>query len=445
MRVVIIGASFAGLTCLKKLGQLMPEAEFVLIDEHQEVGYIPNSLNWYYQGKIEQLGEFVFSREVFQSLNLISFLGHQVISIDGGLKEVIVEREGEEQVIAYDKLVCAMGASPQSSYIEGTDLTGVLTTKDYYSSEIAKEWLNRSERLVIVGTGPVGLEACHTYHALGKQVTLVEAGPRLNFRDTDEEMISPLLDYLRQHQVSYFVNERVESITESEQGLLVKTHNQHLLADAVLLAVNFRPNSTLLESQVLMNFDKTIIVDEMMRTSDSDIYAIGDLVSQVAPSGERAYIPLVSNAIRTAEQAAYAIYGYTNRPLLPSVKAVTHSVFGFYRSSLGQTEEEASLYSEVVTHYYDTKASMLSGDFLALKLIVSKKDGLFLGAQIIASVDVSPIVAQLVTAMSHQLTDKDLASQDFMLSLGHMELYYHLHQAVQAIFEKRIGICKSKA
>lgn len=443
MRVVIIGGSFAGLTCAQTLNQLAPETEVVILDENPVGAYIPNGLNWLYQGRIKTLRDSLFmAEENLSQMPLKLYANHKVLAIDSQSKQLNIEHDGQSSVMTYDQLVCAMGASSRSSYIEGSDLAGVVTTKDFTSSQEAKHYLDTANHIVIIGAGLVGLEACYAYAKQGKTITLLEAGPRPDFKHTDEDMLTDLLAALSDMGVTLMTNTRARAIVKENSQLFVQTDKQTVIGDAVLLAVNFRPNSQLLDGQVTLNMDQTVQVNELMQTSDASIYAVGDLVNHLTPQGQRAYIPLISNAIRTGEQAAYGILGH-NRTLSPSVKAVGHHVFGLFRYSIGSTQEEVSLYEDVVSYHYSEKLSPLDQRMLQLKLITSQADGRFLGAQVLSTVDISPLVAQLVTVMSQGLKDEQVAGQDFLMSFGQSDLYYHFHKAVQAIYEKRLGLCKS--
>ncbi|WP_447443515.1 FAD-dependent oxidoreductase [Streptococcus cameli] len=442
MRVVIIGGSFAGLSCAKQLRKLNKEIEIVLIESGRQLGYVPNSLNWYLQGQTQSIDEGVlYSEKDLRDWKIDLRLQTSVEKIEATHQRLVVVCQEQREFLTYDKLVCAMGSRPQSDYIEGMDCELVVTTKDFSNSQRSLSLLEKAEQVIVIGGGPIGIDASYTLSQKGKQVTLLEATDRLDFKQTDEEMVQPLVEAMKTAGVRLEMRQRVTQMTQVGQQVAVHTHQGQYQADAVLLAVNFRPNSQLLEEVVERHSDGTIMVNDQCQTSIPTIYAIGDLIlqHQVASMG---YFPLISHAIRSGEQAAYALHGVL-QPKLLSTKMMGSSHFGLYRASVGLTQEQADLYQDVTTLLYEEPVSLLDATTIRLKLIVDTETGYFLGAQAVSKVDISPCIQLIAMAMSQGISDQEMARQDFLLTIGQMDVYYHLHEASRLIVEKRTGTCTS--
>ncbi|EHJ57456.1 hypothetical protein HMPREF9318_01294 [Streptococcus urinalis FB127-CNA-2] len=262
---------------------------------------------------------------------------------------------------------------------------------------------------------------------------------RLDYRQFDSAMLNPLEAAIAETSVTLIRNERVEEIKECQSGIRAITKSQRIIeADVVLLAVNFRPNSHLLDGICEKHSDLTIKVNQNMQTSQSTIYAIGDLVScPMFSLDENYYAPLINHVIRTGQKVAYHFLGVKTPPLRTTKVMGSHH-FGFYRSSIGLTEEEASLYQDTISYVY---RNLEKGNIFCLKLIASKKEGKLLRAQILSKETNLMLANQLSQAISYSLTDQDLAFQDFIYSKGNADMADYLHKASLKLFEKRHGLC----
>ncbi|WMB28797.1 FAD-dependent oxidoreductase [Streptococcus didelphis] len=271
-------------------------------------------------------------------------------------------------------------------------------------------------------------------------MNLVEAADYPDFHQTDSDMIGPLLDEIKTSSVKLLRRQRVNEIEEVDQKVLVKTDKGTCLrGDLAILAVNFRPNSHLLENQVVCNLDKTVKVNQYMQTSKADIFAIGDLVSlELAGMGMTYHTSLINQAIKTGQVLAYHLSGIKTPPL-KTVKIVGSFHFGYYRSSLGLTKDEADLYEDAFSFLYKSYTDRQKKQLLWIKLIASQKDGRLIGAQLISKENNLLLANQLAQALQYQLTVQDLAFQDFIYSKNECELGYHLHQACLQAFEKRMS------
>lgn len=437
-KIHIIGASFAAIACAEQLVKLKPEVKIILIDKERKSNYLPNGLNYYLRQTITDLSQAIWDSSILHDHQQVQRIYGEVIEIDSRQKCLRLKLEdGSVCDEGYETLVCAMGAKAESHYIKGADNAKVLTTKYFTNSQEALSKIDDSQKILVVGAGPIGIDLAYSLSLKGKSVTLIEASDHIDFHQTDKEMLAPLLAQMAKMGVLVLTKTRIKAIEEENHILsLVTDKGEVINGDLAFLAVNFRPNSDLLEGQVDCLLDKTVQVDQQFRTSNSSIYAIGDLVSpQFSPLGIPYYTPLINQAVRSGQALAYHLAGY-QVPKLESTKVVGAHHFGYYRSSVGITEEEASIYNDLVTHIYHAALEDDSSIF-SLKLIANKSDGRLLGAQCLSKVNNLLLTNQLSQAVSHKLCDYQLAFQDFIFLKGDSELAYHLHQACLGLFEKR--------
>ncbi|OIQ08297.1 nitric oxide reductase FlRd-NAD(+) reductase [Moorella thermoacetica] len=212
----------------------------------------------------------------------------EVTTIDPGGKRVTTAF-GEK--IAYDKLILAIGSSPVTSLLKGTELPGVFVLKKelpYLKS--LKEHLARARNVVIVGGGLNGVElaaACSANHQL--HITLVEQLPRCLSGVFNDDTCILIEEKLRRKGVAIITRAAAEELEGCHRVEGVRlTGGRTLPADVVVLATGIVPN-TLLARQAGLATDENagILVDEYMQTSATDVFAIGDCAVQksLVPTG----------------------------------------------------------------------------------------------------------------------------------------------------------------
>ena len=308
MRIAIIGASFAGVACALALRKWDKDCEIVLFDKQKVVPYVSNGLNWLFRGKITELSDaqFLTSEELI-SHHIECHLGAAVTRIDFLKKKLDYVSETKISHLSYDYLVLATGSSPKSQVITGIESNRVVVAKGYLESLSARRILEDAQSITIIGGGPIGIEASETYARLGKKVTLVESGSSLDFKNVDADMTIELGEKMREAGIDLQLSTRVRQVIDNgeQKPLTIVSKESEWESDAVLLAVNFRPQNDLYQSNLECLVDGTLAVDKFMRTSLSSVYAIGDTIQLPFMSEQNNhYMPLVSHAFRSAEVAA---------------------------------------------------------------------------------------------------------------------------------------------
>lgn len=440
MKIVIIGASFAGLSAALKVAQLYPDAEVLVLDRQDKLAYIPNSLNWgLRKGQKEDWDYRFFEQAQLEEAGIVLCLNQPVVGVDSDRQRVHLADGSEE---SYDRLILATGSTQQSSYIEGSDLPGVLMSKDYAHSVSARRVLEKAERIAVIGAGQIGIEASETYAAMGKVVHLFEAQKSLDFKLYDQELLTPLEDSIREAGVQIHCQERVQRIEAVEEGLRVIGLTKEVTVDAVMLCAGFRPNTQFLEGLPILAEDRTVRVDSYLQTPLPSIFAVGDMVQlQLLDDKDFSYLPLINTALKTGEIAAYNLI--EPRYQLPlSVRLVSGCHFGWYRTAIGLTAEEAALYEDISVVDYQAPFCVRDRSLLRIRLIVAAATGRILGAQALSQRDCTTLFQALVYPMAEQKTDRDLAFQDFLFTAGEVELFYHLHKVLLKSLDQRGDVWK---
>lgn len=305
--VVIIGAGHGGEAVASFLRQFGYEGRIVLLSDEKELPYHrpPLSKGWL-KGETDAGGAALRDREYFEKRKIELRLSVRVDALDPSRKEL---RLSDGSHLNYDKLVIATGSRALIPPIPGIDTTGVLALRTARDASLLRTSLGNCQNVAIVGGGYIGLEVAATAIAMGKSTTVIEREPRLLARSASSQLADFFARYHRERGVSIMLGETVTAIESDGSRLcaLRTDSGKRVDCDVALIGVGAVPNSEL-ASEAGLACENGIIVDLDARTSDKDVFAIGDVTQRpVSPYGFRARLESVANAVEQARQAACAI------------------------------------------------------------------------------------------------------------------------------------------
>ncbi len=301
-----------------------------------------------------------------KKIDIYAGTGH--ITAEG---EVTVETADGETVLTAGDIVLATGSVPAVPPIPGADLPGV-----YTSDGILAE-LPPFERLVIIGGGVIGTEFAEVYQALGTEVTIIEAMPRI-LPPMSADLARHLAADFRKKGVKVVAKASVTEIAQGEEGLVVRyTLNnkpQEAAADGVLIATGRRASVAGLTPFTFEEDRRRVVIDEHCQTSVPHVYAIGDITA--------GFPQLAHTAEAQGKIAAAAIAGKDcsiRLDLIPSVVYTRPEI-----ASIGVTEEEAKASGRPYTASRAVMGanakSLIAGEGGYMKLIADG-EGRLIGAE----------------------------------------------------------------
>lgn len=439
--IIIIGSSFAGVSSALTARQLYPNKRVLIIEKEGNIGHIPSSLNLLLKEELKHLSDKTFiNEEQLEASGVELLLNNEVLDIDLANKSLLVEDENTHESYRYDKLILAMGSSPISERILGSNHPQVLTTKTLEASKKALQEIEGSERILIAGGGQIGLEAADAFKQVAKNVTIVEASDQLAFKYFDSDMTQLLEEKIQESGVNVIKGHYVESIHSQDTELnVILSQDIEILTDHVMLAVNFRPNTKLIEDQVHCHLDKTIEVDGYLQTSMADVFAVGDLIrAPYAYTDTDYYLPLVNHAYLSGKIAAMNLYQKTSA--VPQSLRVTGSqLFGLYMVSVGLTEQEAALFYPIETTMLEKELSKENPSQITVKLITKKETGQLIGAQVYSQSDILTLADLLAISINAQMTDEALAFQDRLFYRGEFSMSECIYACALKSYQKRMS------
>lgn len=246
-----------------------------------EAGEVKFSLEKIMKRKNEVVDNLVSGIEYLMSANEIEYIKGRAEVKDS--KTLTVKNKSVDAVVKFEKLIIASGSKPVVLPIEGADGEDILTSQGLL------ELTEVPSSITIIGGGVIGMEFAFIYRALGARVNVVEFLPQI-LNTMDEDVAEVIKTSASQRGINIYEGARASSIKTSLDGMKiveidVNNEKKYLTSEKVVMAVGRRANLDALDLSMLgveLNERRNgIMVDNHMRTSNPDIYAIGDITNKV--------------------------------------------------------------------------------------------------------------------------------------------------------------------
>ena len=446
MKVIIVGGVAGGASCAARLRRLDEDAEILLVERGPYVSYANCGLPYHVGSVIEHESDLLVANEqVFRLQFAIDCRTRcEVTGISSQDKTVELRdlATGEVSTEPYDKLVLSPGAASIRPPLPGIDLPGIFQVRTVPDAREIREWIERGtdflagmekysgfqtvrppRHTVVVGGGFIGLEMAENLTRRGFDVTVLEMADQV-LTPLDLEYGRLVQDFLELHGVHVAVGDGVAAFQQAEEGsLTVKTQSGRAYsADLVILALGVRPDTALATMAGIEIGERGgIRVDEHMRTSNPDIFAVGDAVEvKDFITGEWSLIALAGPANRQGRIAADVIAGRDSRFRGTQGTSVVE-LFGSAIAWTGANErtlkrtgvddyEKIYLYPNSHAGYYPGAKP------ISMKVIFRKSDGRVLGAQAAGEDGVDKRISEIALAIQLGATVYDLEQVELCYS-----------------------------
>jgi NADPH-dependent 2,4-dienoyl-CoA reductase/sulfur reductase-like enzyme/rhodanese-related sulfurtransferase len=418
--IIIIGGVAGGASCAARLRRMDESAEIIVLERGPYASFANCGLPYHIGGVIENEGDLLVAKgPLFKERYAIDLrTRHEAVAIDRESCEVDVHDLATDETyrLHYDALVLSPGASPLRPPLPGIDLPGIFTLRSIPDTRLINAWIaqHAAKTAVIVGGGFIGLEMAENLKHLGLEVTVVEMLPQV-MPPIDAEMVTPVHEYLTAKGIKLTLGAAVAGFAEKDGRLEVQTKDGTAHpADIVILAIGVRPETALAKAGGLTLGERGgIRVDEQMRTSDPNIFAVGDAVEvRDRITGAWTLLALAGPANRQGRIAADAICG------LPVAFHGTQGtaicgIFDIAVASTGASEkllQRAGItgYEKIYLHAGSHAGYYPGAEKIHLKLIFSAADGLILGAQAVGLAGVDKRIDVIAMAIQKGATVYDL-------------------------------------
>ena len=366
--IVIVGGGLAGAKGAEGLREQGFRGGLTVIGAEDQLPYErPPLSKSYLQGKSTLADAQVHTREWYDDNAVDLRLATTVTAVRSSTHEI--ELAGGE-TIGYGALLLATGSTPRRLPVPGADAAAVLTLRHVEDSDVIRETFGADRRLAIIGGGWIGLEVAAAAREAGTEVTIIEAtaAPLLPVLGADLARVFATLH--TDHGVTLHTDARVtEIVTTDGRASGVRLADGTVIpADAVVVGIGAAPNTALAE-QAGLAVDNGVLVSAALRSTDPDIYAVGDIANAEHPFiGSRIRVEHWANALNQPAVAAAAMLGnaasydalpyfYTDQYDL-GMEYVGYAPHGSYSQVVVRGDLQAR---EFVAFWLDAESRVLAG------------------------------------------------------------------------------------
>ena len=450
MKVIIIGGVAGGASAAARLRRLDEKAEIILLERSGYISYANCGLPYYIGGVIREKSALsVQTPESFGGRFRVDVrVKNEAVSIDPKEKTVRIRRleTGEEYVESYDRLLLSPGAKAIRPRLSGIDDGRIMTLRTVEDTLAIRNYLEekKPKRAVVVGGGFIGLETAENLMEEGLEVSLIQMEDQV-LPPLDYDMACQVHSFLRGKGLDLRLNRTVTGFIPKEDGLVVrmkrtegqpgsqsgqmnqsgqpgtseqtKAEEESIRADFVLMAAGVLPETGLArEAGLALGQKGAIVVDEHMRTSVPDIYAVGDAVEiRHFITGKKTLVALAGPANRQGRIAADNICGRDSVYQGAQGSSIIR-LFEMTAASTGINEKQAKAmgldYDKVITFSANHATYYPGAENLTIKTLFERSTGKLLGAQIVGFDGVDKRIDVLACAMRAGMTGEELNCMD---------------------------------
>ena len=416
-KILIVGGVAGGASAAARLRRLSEEDNIIMFEKGPHVSFSNCALPYHLSGIIDESDKLVLmSPEKFKSqYNIEARVNSEVISIDRENKEIEVKNylTGEVYKESYDKLILSPGARPIVPNIPGIEKVNVFTIRNVVDIDKLNKFVKElnTKDVAVIGGGFIGVEAAENLREAGYNVSLIEALNQI-LKPFDYDMVQILHKEIYDKGINLIVGDKVENFEENK---VVLNSGKKIDAKAVVMAIGVAPETTLAkEAGLEIGVTGAIKVDSNYKTSDSDIYAVGDAIEVYhALSHSATKVSLAGPALKQARSVADHINGKKgiNKGYIGS-SAI--KVFDYNAASTGLNEGlikalNMNINYDIVRLITNDKVGIMPDSKpLHFKLLFEVPTGKVLGAQAIGLGDVAKRVDVVATLIKLGGTVEDL-------------------------------------
>ncbi len=418
-RLVIVGGVAGGASAAARARRVSEDAEIIMFERGEHISFANCGLPYYLGGVITDRDRLLVQTcgGMKNRYGVDVRINSEVIKIDREKKEVVVldKKTGNEYSERYDKLILSPGADPIKPKLPGINSKLVKTLRNMKDCDEIEQLLeeNKPSSAVIVGGGYIGLEMTEALVHRGIKITIVELMDQV-MGPVDPEMATPIHQHLQLKGVDLRLGTSVDGFNEDNNRLRVHlSTGETLECGLAILSVGVRPEVRLAkEAELELGERGGIKVDDHLRTSDPDIFAIGDAIEVIDFVGKvPTLIPLAGPANRQGRIAADNALGHD------SVYTGTQGtgICKIFDLAIGMTglsekvlKKIGRKYSKIYVHPANHASYYPGAHPISCKLIFDPDDGTILGAQAAGMDGVDKRIDLLAMAIRGGLTVFDL-------------------------------------
>ncbi|ENX49315.1 MULTISPECIES: rubredoxin reductase RubB [Acinetobacter] len=317
--IVIIGSGMAGYTLAREFRKLNPDHELLMICADDAVNYAkPTLSNALVGNKAPEQIQLGDAEKMSTQLNMQIQTHTWVKEIHADRHELVIEKDGQQNIQPYSKLVLAVGANPIRLAIAGDGSDDIHVVNSLIDYRAFRENLAQcnDKRVVILGAGLIGCEFANDLQNTDHDVTVIDLSPRPLGRLLPAHVAEAFQQNLEQSGIRFVLSTTVEKVTKINDGqdyAVTLANGQTLVADIVLSAIGLQPNISLAKTAEIQT-SRGVITNSLLETNQTDIFAIGDCAEV-----NGTLLPYVMPIMQQARALAKTLTGQTTSVHYPAM------------------------------------------------------------------------------------------------------------------------------
>ncbi|MEM3421267.1 MAG: FAD-dependent oxidoreductase [Candidatus Hadarchaeum sp.] len=417
MRIVIVGFQSAGLTAAATARLYNREAKITVIERRSYATYHPCGLPFVIGGEVPELRDLVETAPRLQGIDVRLGVEAKAINVKEKTVEVLDLKTLQVEKIPYDKLILATGSVALRPPIPGINLGNVFSLRTIEDGEKILSALPNSRKAVVVGAGPIGVETASALKERGLDVVLIEMMPNVLPGMLDPDMAGIVAERLVKSGVRVICSKAVKELRGVERVSSVVLEGEEIPTDLVVMAIGVKPDVELaVRAGLALGPTKTIAVDDHLRTSNPDIFAIGDCAEARCLITKRPVrSQLATTAIRMGRVAGINAAG--GDEIFDGVlNAVVTIAGGLEVASVGLT---ATVAGEAGIEAVSARVRCLNkphyfpgAEPVMIKLVAERKGQRLLGGQFLGT-GAAERANRLALAIRKEMTAKEFSKVDY--------------------------------
>ncbi len=441
--IVIVGLGTGGLYSSRSAQRYNRNTRITIIEKRDYDMFSPCGLPYAIEGKVKDFEDLKHTVPVTRGLTKL--LRHEALKIDRQAKRIEVKRleTGESIWIGYDSLILATGSRPKVLPIPGALEflgKGVYTCSNPEEGKILKDATKGCKSAVVIGGGAIGLELALALRHLGLEVTVTKRSPQILGDELDPDMSELVATFIENQGIRNLFGKQIERINGADHIESVVISGETIICDLVVMATGIEPTSKLAIESGIITEKGFIVADEHMRTSDPDIYALGDAsLSFSNIDGKPINVALATTAYRHASIAGVNAAGGN---------ATYDGAIGTFVTYFGGLEVSCTGYNTLTAgaHEFKTVSGranmktkphwMPDTEEISVKIIVDAETRRILGGQAIGTSGTDWRINMIALAIKKKMTIHEFSTIELAYCPAVSDLYDPLIVAIDATIRR---------
>lgn len=423
-KIIIIGGVAGGASTAARLRRLDEFAEIILFERGEYISFANCGLPYHISGVIGNRDSLIVqtAQDMHDKFNIDVRVNNEVTKINRDEQIVTVKNLETNEVYneSYDLIVISTGSLPIKPRIEGfNEAKNLFTLRNIPDMDLIISYIEteKPKKASVIGGGFIGIEVMENLQHLGLEVTLIEMAPQV-MGMFDYEMSQIIHQQIKDQGVNLILNDGVKAFKYEGKEIHL-TSGTVVQSDLIIFAIGVRPDNILAKEAGLDLSERgSIKVDEYLRTSDHNIYAIGDVVE--VPnfvSKKMNMAALAGPANKQGRIVANHICGIEEK-YQGALMTSAAKIFDLTVASTGLSEKQVIQlelpYDVIHIHPYNHASYYPDATSITLKVIYNHQTEEIYGAQAIGNEGVDKRIDVLATAIYAKMKVTELKNLDLV-------------------------------